>query len=205
MKKYGKDSFYVEEIEEVENFELDEKEKFYIKKFNSVTPNGYNILDGGSLFENDNPMFHEEIRGKVSNKLKGENNPAKRSEVKEKIRDKALNKKVSDETRKKMSENNSRYWKDKKLSKETCKKISENHGCKGKFGGLNPASRKVSCFDLKTNEEIKTFESIVEAMQWLKDNSPNKDFNIKGTGISQNIHGKQKSAYGYKWKIVEKV
>lgn len=47
-KKYGKENFSIEILES--NVPLDllnEREKFYIKKFNSLSPNGYNLTEGG--------------------------------------------------------------------------------------------------------------------------------------------------------------
>lgn len=46
MKKYGIDKFHIAALEEnVENY--DEREKYWIKFFNSLVPNGYNICVGG--------------------------------------------------------------------------------------------------------------------------------------------------------------
>ena len=47
MRKYGLENLQWEIVEECEISEIDEKEIFYIKKFHSLTPNGYNILQGG--------------------------------------------------------------------------------------------------------------------------------------------------------------
>lgn len=123
MNKYGISNFYIEELEKVnEGQSLDEREIFYIKKYNSISPNGYNITKGGSKFRDDNPMYHEEIRKKVSEQFKGEKNPAKRPEVKEKIRLKAIGRKASKETREKMSKNSAKIWKNKKLPQEAIEK-----------------------------------------------------------------------------------
>ena len=204
MKKYGIENFYIEELMQTENNELDFYEKFFISKYNSVCPFGYNVLQGGSIFKDDNPMFHDEIRKKVSEKFKGDKNPAKRPEVREKIRKKALGKKASESTKQRMSENNGRYWKGKKLSEETRNKISLNHGCRGKFGGLNPASKAVYRMDKNTLEILEKYESITLANLWvIKNVKP--DLNPNATGICQVCKGHQKTAYGYKWKYVNKV
>ena len=50
MKKYGIDNFSCEEIEEVENKQLDEREKYWIKYYNSYY-DGYNSTIGGRLVE----------------------------------------------------------------------------------------------------------------------------------------------------------
>ena len=45
IKKYGKENFSFQILEECSEDELDEKEIFYIEKFNCIVPNGYNIKD----------------------------------------------------------------------------------------------------------------------------------------------------------------
>lgn len=51
MRKYGIENFIIELIEECKNEDLDEKEKYYIKKFHSFLGdefcNGYNMTIGG--------------------------------------------------------------------------------------------------------------------------------------------------------------
>lgn len=47
MNKYGLQHFVCEEIEEVSNQELDEREKYWIKYYNSFGENGYNATLGG--------------------------------------------------------------------------------------------------------------------------------------------------------------
>lgn len=47
IRKYGKEHFYYEILEECDASLLDEREKEYIKQYNSISPNGYNILFGG--------------------------------------------------------------------------------------------------------------------------------------------------------------
>jgi len=48
IRKYGKDNFKFEIIENCLPKDLDEKEMYYIKKYNTIVPNGYNITYGGS-------------------------------------------------------------------------------------------------------------------------------------------------------------
>lgn len=47
IRKYGKENFQCEVIEECDVDIIDEKERNYIKEYNTVVPNGYNILSGG--------------------------------------------------------------------------------------------------------------------------------------------------------------
>lgn len=76
IKKYGKENFYYEIIEgPITNF--NEREIYWIKFFNSLTPNGYNILEGGQCppirkgFSNNKSKFTpkdiEEIRSLLLN------------------------------------------------------------------------------------------------------------------------------------------
>lgn len=48
---------------------MDEKEVYYIQYYNSLSPNGYNLLSGGN-----HPIFSDETRNKISNACKGEKN-----------------------------------------------------------------------------------------------------------------------------------
>lgn len=78
LQKYGIESFTVEQIDTANSIdELNEKEKYWIAKYNSVLPNGYNMCAGG-----DNTLgYHhrEESKQKMSTVKKGmfvgSNNP----------------------------------------------------------------------------------------------------------------------------------
>jgi hypothetical protein len=45
--KHGVDNFNFEVVEECNNDQIDEKEIYYIKQYNSKAPNGYNVRSGG--------------------------------------------------------------------------------------------------------------------------------------------------------------
>lgn len=45
IKKYGKNNFSFQILEECSEKNLDEKELYYINYYNSIVPNGYNIID----------------------------------------------------------------------------------------------------------------------------------------------------------------
>ena len=52
IKKYGRENFVWDIIEECKSLdELDKSEIRCIKEYNSMTPNGYNILPGGNTME----------------------------------------------------------------------------------------------------------------------------------------------------------
>lgn len=50
MRKYGTDSFFIEKIFEFKETDYDwqELEKYYIQEYNTIAPNGYNLLIGGN-------------------------------------------------------------------------------------------------------------------------------------------------------------
>lgn len=45
IQKYGKEQFSFQVVEECMPEQLDEKEEYYISHYNTVTPNGYNVMD----------------------------------------------------------------------------------------------------------------------------------------------------------------
>ncbi len=68
---YGKENFKIEEIDTASSLEeLNIKEETYIKAFNSLAPNGYNLHLGG-----DSRICHEETKGKIRASLKGREIP----------------------------------------------------------------------------------------------------------------------------------
>jgi len=55
IRQYGKNKFKVELITECSKDELDSMEQLYIKEYNSMYPNGYNLTKGGKVFREINP------------------------------------------------------------------------------------------------------------------------------------------------------
>lgn len=49
MVKYGKSNFIVKELEQVDESNWAEREKYYIKTYNTLSPKGMNILEGGEM------------------------------------------------------------------------------------------------------------------------------------------------------------
>jgi hypothetical protein len=126
-------------------------------------------------------MHNPQIAKKVSIHFIGDKNPTKRPEVKEKIRQKALGREISEETRMKMSRN--------------------NRG-RGKFGELNTNSRSIARIDKNTNEVLQVYGAFKEAERWVRENG-------RTSALYQNIwqacNNKKPTAYGFKWKYVEEV
>lgn len=66
LRKYDINLFTIEVLEECVNSELDTKEIEYIEKFNTIVPNGMNIKKGGSK-----GTHHEDTKKQISETLKG--------------------------------------------------------------------------------------------------------------------------------------
>ena len=196
MRKYGSDKFFYELVEDVSDDDsLDDRETYWISFFDCLAPNGYNILSGSRFFKDDNPMYHDEIRKKVSEHFVGDKNPAKRPEVRAKISYSASGKTASEETRLKMSINNVRYWKGKKIPQY----IIEAHANKLRTmtGALNKTSKRIGMFSMDMTF-IREFAGAEEAARFIATIRGNAD----GSNISRTACGKQKSAYGYLWKYL---
>jgi group I intron endonuclease len=174
MRKYGISNFKIEILEEVSDMnELDEKEKFYIKGFNSLVPNGYNLDAGGNKYK----IITAETRLKISIAIKGKiRSPetkrkmgiakignknwiyglGKRSHDSyllgaKKAAEKNRGRKMSLETRKKMSiarsGKNHPFW-GKCRSEETRKKISSGNA-DIEYIFINPAGEEIKIINLK--------------------------------------------------------
>lgn len=130
MAKYGEENFTLEIIDFADTYdELKEKEKYWIKWYNSTDRSiGYNLTEGG---DGTFGRIHSE-------------------ETKEKIRQKALGRKASEETKRRMSESKKGKCSDKQ--KEHLSKLQEQ--CKTKVYQYS-----------KTGEFITEYDSITEACE----------------------------------------
>lgn len=73
IKKYGRENFDIKKIDDADNKkELNEKEIYYIKLYNTLAPTGYNLTQGGQSIRADLPgrILTEPEKNKNSNTLK---------------------------------------------------------------------------------------------------------------------------------------
>ena len=194
IEKYGRDSFSYELLESNVFPELlNDLEVAYIKKFNTVSPNGYNLDSGG----NNNKIFSAETRQKMRDAKLGKTLSLEHREKlsdshrnSEKVKNhlqKIRQRPVSEKTRRKMSlamtgkkhtladrQRMSEIAKEREakkraegytVSEETCKKISASL-----TGGFrNPQRDEVKSFYFSLSGDISTSDK----RQLLRENFPN--------------------------------
>jgi len=73
IRKYGAESFNIEALEEVESYQLNERERYWIKALNSQAPNGYNMTEGGE--GGDTSKSPNYIAGMKQRDYRGSRNP----------------------------------------------------------------------------------------------------------------------------------
>ena len=140
LKKYGIDAFNISTIDTAKNIdELNKLEEKYIKEYNSLSPNGYNLTTGGNNCKcseetkrkigeaNKGKHLSEETKKKISEAKKG-SHPTE--ETKKKISEASKGKILSEETRRKISKaekGKKHHFYGKHFSEETRKKLSGAH------------------------------------------------------------------------------
>jgi len=176
--EYGEFNFFKEILEwfPTRNKAFIAQEK-YIKKFNTLVPNGYNISPTGGT--NCGGLHSKETKKKIRNSLLGEKHPAfgkstwmkgrnHTEEAKQKMREAKIGKipwnkglKYPEEVRKKMSEmllgEKNPNW-GKHLSEETKQKIRENNKGKHNFVHTEEAKIKISLNNARINLNKKLSE-----------------------------------------------
>lgn len=137
--KYGEDNFIVEHIDTASSIEeLNLKEQFWIKFLNTLKPYGYNLTTGGD--------------GKFT----------VTDHTREKISKSWENRKITDETKKRMSEGHKRRFRENpELKQQKAQHLAKSYGhLKGKQVDHN--ARKVYCFENNT-----TYRTVTEAAKAL--------------------------------------
>ncbi len=61
IRKYGKDDWSIELVQDCSLEELDSLEKFYINEYKTLYPNGYNLTRGGKTLKTIDHQFVEEL------------------------------------------------------------------------------------------------------------------------------------------------
>lgn len=187
-EKYGIDNFRFKIICICFDSDTNKYETEYIKKYNTLYPNGYNLLEGGN-----NKKHNEYTISILKEKLSGINHPnygKKFSEERRKnmsisrtgILNPNYGKKISDEQKEKMKKKIKMFTKEKR--EEINNKISESVK-------KNVQNRKIVVqYDIN-NILIKKYSSITEASKLI---------NISRRSIQRCCDGIYKNAKGFIWK-----
>ena len=207
MKKHGIDKFKFEILIICFDDDLEKYEREYIKKYNSQTPNGYNILSGGQLGNGMTGYKHTEStinKIKTSIKLFRESNPnhfetfrQKHKESLDKIDISSLTK-GSDKFQKALAENRvgahrngiGHSDKSKQKIRDTLKEYYKNNKQTPHTVNTLTTNKAIIQYDTDNNM-VKEYISIAEA---------GRTSGVKKANIQHVLCGNTKSAGGFIWK-----
>lgn len=151
IRKYGKENFEWEDVCQCNTIEdLNEKEKLFIKEYDSFGDNGYNLTNGGLNF-----IRSEETKEKYK---QARRNRVTSEETRKKLSEARKGKKFTEEHKKNLSlsqKGKERPWqKGRKISEETKKKMSLAQIGNKKMVGKTPWNKGLKISE-KTREKIK--------------------------------------------------
>lgn len=201
MNKYGIDNFAFQVIEECDYEVLDDREKYWINKLNTLEPHGYNIQNGGrKLFGEDNPFYGkhhtEETKRIISEKNTGriatDEERKMRREINMGDNNPFYGKRHSEETKRRIKETSVQYGNYEKSS-ERMKLHNPNDG--------TLFSKATMMLD-KTSDILDVFESATKAGEYIKSKGLSKA-KFPSNAITEVCRGTQKTAYGFDWKYLE--
>jgi group I intron endonuclease len=173
IKKYGVDNFSFKVLLICFDGDRYYYEKEYIKKYNSIVPNGYNLTSGGEGGGFYGKKHSDETKLKITEGLKQRynDNPELREETSNRLKELYKN------------PENIEKLKDGMKNSEVFKNLKKNEN------GFGFAKIKVKQYTIE-GEFVKEYNSLAEAGDAV---------NISHRGISKCINGKQKSCGGFKW------
>ena len=196
FRKYGIENFSFEIIEELTDVnELDNRERFWIKELDCLTPNGYNILVGGQAYRAA-PHVCEKCGKPISNNAKLCRecyNTENRKHLP-----------TSEELKKCLLDNNGNFSAVGRIYNVSSTNVAK--WCKGykmpyHSSDYKTVSQKqekvkkqVAQIDMQTGEIINIFNNTNEAARSLGKN--------KGSHICEVCNGKLKQCYGFFWKYI---
>ena len=206
VKKYGIDNFEFSVLIICFDDERFKYEIEYIKKYNSVVPNGYNLTNGGEGGGFQGKTHTEEVKNGIKNKLKQKyiDNPELKEQMSERnkivmsnpeIREKIKNGILNSENWKKVVANmRNRNHKNSNHTEETKNKISESlkkyHAGNVKNECDNKLGTKIKQYDINNNL-LNEYTSISDA---------SRNTSIQRKLISLYLRGKTNIAGGFIWK-----
>lgn len=195
MKSDGIDNFKFEIIEQVDNLLLNEREKYWIKQYNSLAPNGYNLTVGGQGTPGFSRPQSQEEKNKKGNSVKKyyQNHPQAREKVSQ--RTKELWK--DPEYREKVISSNKKFY---QQHPDMFK--GKNNPMYGKYHteeALEKIRAHAATRKLKIAQLNKDTLEIIQIFDGVKD--AEKALNVSHGWLSKAAR-QNKIAYGFRWKFL---
>ena len=178
IQKYGLENFSIEILDEVPEEELELKENEYMRKYNTIKPNGYNYYEVGSGPRSTKASTAIDVYDLELNYIESFDSlieAARKYHIPYQSISQCINSKID-------------HYKDKVYTKmgEKPKKpiVVKTHG------------RKTGQYDLNDNL-IMVYDSANEAAKAISKNT------AAGRNIRSVCAGDRKTAYGFKWKYLD--
>ncbi len=207
-KKHGIDNFKFQVICICFDEACNDLEEYYINKFNTLTPNGYNLREGGN-----NSKHSEESKQLMSQNRKGKGLGYMTEEILQSRigrfageKNHNFGKQLSDEQKQKISERMKQIWEEKKcigytsspklleaLAKGRQKRIDDAKLRKEQKPKSRGRNQRVAKLD-EVGNILEEYESITDAANKTGAN---------GQVISAVCRGDKKHAGGFKWKYLD--
>ena len=199
FRKYGLNNFVFEVLEETSFNQLDEREQYWIKELNTLSPNGYNIENGGRKNKGVTYICSECGRPLAE----GKNNITGLCQTcYNLLRSKHIP--TSEELYESLCFNNGNFSKVSQIYgvsdnaiRKWCKKYNMPFHSKDykNIKTKQPYRKQVEQIDLNSGKVINIYNSIADAARALGMNT--------STHITEVCQGIYKSAGGYGWKYKE--
>ena len=176
--KYGQSNFEFTILEECNDTQLNDRERFYIEKYNTLDRDyGYNLKEGGQDYNH----FTDEIKMKMKEAIKASYDDPERRKIQ---KENALKQWANPETKKKiMGENNGMYG--RHHSEESKRKMSEKK--KGTISWRRDRT-PVICIELN-----KVFQDATAA---------GNEMSLDGSCILKVCKGNRRTCGGYHWEFI---
>lgn len=208
-KKYGIENFKFMIVCICFDNACNDLEEYYIKKFNSLAPNGYNLKEGGrnsKHSEESKQLMSQNRKGKGLGIIYTEEICRQRSERQMGEKNPNFGKQLSDEQKQKISERMQEVWEEKKrigytsspkllaaLLKGRQKRIDDAKIRKEQKPKSTGRKQRVAKLDYLGNI-LEEYESITDAANNL---------GLQSTKISMVCRGERKTTGGFGWKYVD--